>query len=458
VVADKAQTYWPRLEGLAPWFLRNANCQDTYELLSNHDRGPEAPNGASSWRKKCQQEVAVVLRKFTFGLLAGLFSLSVILLDGSPGWAQKGRIKIAVQGPLSGEQAALGEHIKLGAQLAVEEAAKSFKSAGFELVFVPYDDQAKPEVGVANARNIVADQDVLVLVGHFNSGVALPASEVYKDASLAMISPANTATEITDRGYSNVNRVCGRDDVQGPVGARFAAQELKLKSVYIIHDKTLYGQGVADNFRSEANKLGLKVLGYDGTEERANFAPMIIPMKAKNPDLVYFGGIYHQGGLLLKQMREKGVKAAFMGPDGLDSSEMVKIAGAQVIGSYYTTVAGPPDAYPESAAFAKRFKQRFGKEVESFAMYGYDAAQVGIKAIEQTLQSNGGKKPSRAEVSAAVRKLKNFKGVTGSISFDSKGDPVKAKYFVLQFEKRSYPGKVVKVVEQQAPQAPSRKL
>ncbi|HSF56528.1 MAG TPA: branched-chain amino acid ABC transporter substrate-binding protein, partial [Candidatus Binatia bacterium] len=326
-------------------------------------------------------------------------------------WAQKGTIKIAVQSPLSGEQAALGEHIKLGAQVAVEEATKSFKALGFDLVLVPYDDQAKPEVGVANARNVVADPDVLVVVGHFNSGVALPASEVYKDAMLVMISPANTATEITDRGYPNVNRVCGRDDVQGPVGARFAAQDLKLKSVYIIHDKTLYGQGVADNFRNEANKVGLKVLGYEGTEERANFSPIITPMRARNPGLVYFGGIYHQGGLLLKQMREKGMNAVFMGPDGLDSSEMVKIAGAQVVGSYYTTVAGPPEAYPESAAFAKKFKQLFGKEVESFAMYGYDAALVGIKAVEQILHSNGGKKPSRAEISAAVRKLKNFKGV-----------------------------------------------
>jgi branched-chain amino acid transport system substrate-binding protein len=382
-------------------------------------------------------------------------SITLVLSVSLPAtvWAQKGTIKIAVQAPLSGEQAALGEHIKLGAQLAVEEATKAFKALGFDLVFVPYDDQAKPEVGVANARNIVADPNVLVLVGHFNSGVALPASEVYKDAMLAMISPANTATEITDRGYANVNRVCGRDDVQGPVGARFAAQDLKRKSVYIIHDKTLYGQGVADNFRNEANKLGLKVFGYEGTEERANFSPIITPMKAKNPDLVYFGGIYHQGGLLLKQMREKGVNAAFMGPDGLDSSEMVKIAGSQVVGSYYTTVAGPPAAYPESAAFATKFKQRFGKEVESFAMYGYDAALVGIKAIEQTLQTNGGKKPSRAEVSAAVRKLKDFKGVTGSIAFDNKGDPIKAKYFVLQFEKRSYPGKVVKVIEQQAPEA-----
>ena len=372
-------------------------------------------------------------------------------------WAQKGTIKVAVQSPLSGEQAALGEHIKLGAQLAVEESAKAFKALGFDLVLVPYDDQAKPEVGVANARNLVADPDVLLMVGHFNSGVALPASEVYKDAMLAMISPANTATEITDRGYPNVNRVCGRDDVQGPVGARFAAQDLKFKSVYIIHDKTLYGQGVADNFRSEARKLGLKVIGYEGTEERANFAPMIIPMKAKNPDLVYFGGIYHQGGLLLKQMRDKGVKAAFMGPDGLDSSEMVKIAGPQVIGSYYTTVAGPPEVYPESASFAKRYKQRFGKEIESFALYGYDAALVGIKAVEQTLQTNGGKKPSRADVAGAVRKIKNFKGVTGPIAFDNKGDPVKSKYFVLRFEKESYPGKVAKVIEQQAPTTAAKK-
>jgi branched-chain amino acid transport system substrate-binding protein len=291
------------------------------------------------------------------------------------------------------------------------------------------------------------------MVGHFNSGVALPASEVYKDAMLAMISPANTATEITDRGYPNVNRVCGRDDVQGPVGARFAAQDLKLKSVYIIHDKTLYGQGVADNFRSEAKKLDMNVLGYEGTEERANFSPMIIPLRAKNPDLVYFGGIYHQGGLLLKQLREKGFKGKFMGPDGLDSAEMVKIGGAQVTGTYYTSVAGPPDAYPETAAFAKKFKQRFGKEVESFGMYGYDATLVGIKAMEQWMQANGGKKPSRADVSATVRKLRNFKGVTGSIEFDNKGDPVKAKYFVLQFTKQAYPGKVIKVIEQQAPAA-----
>jgi len=385
--------------------------------------------------------------------LSWAFLLAAIAALPSTSWAQKGKIKIAVQAPLSGEQAALGEHIKLSAQLAIEEAVKTFKALGYDLELVPQDDQAKPEVGVANARNMVANPDVLVVIGHFNSGVALPASEVYKDAMLTMISPANTATEITDRGYPNVNRVCGRDDVQGPVGARFAAQELKAKSVYIIHDKTLYGQGVAENFRNEAKKLGIKILGFEGTEERANFSPMINPLKARHPALVYFGGIYHQGGLLLKQLREKGVDAKFMGPDGLDSAEMAKIAGSSVVGSYYTSVAGPPDAYPETAAFAKKFKQRFGKDVEAFGLYGYDATWVGIKAMEGWIKAHGGKKPTRADVATAVRKLKGFRGVTGPIEFDHKGDPVKAKYFVLQFDKQAYPGKVVKVIEQQAPAA-----
>jgi branched-chain amino acid transport system substrate-binding protein len=388
-----------------------------------------------------------MLRRIALSLL-----FPVVFLAALPdAWAQ-GRIKIVTQTPLSGEQAGTGEPIKLGAQLAVEEAGKRFKALGYDLILVPMDDQAKPEVGVANARNAAADPDVLLIVGHFNSGVALPASDVYKESLLTMISPANTATDITDRRYPNVNRVCGRDDVQGPVGARFAAEELKAKSVYIIHDKTVYGQGVAENFRAEAKKLGLQILGFEGTEERANFGPLIIPLKAKNPDLVYFGGVYHQGGLLLKQIREKGVKAAFLGPDGIDDVEMVKIAGNAVIGSYYTTVAPPKDLSPETVAFAEKFKKRFGKDIGSFGMNGYVAAALGIKAIENAIVELGGKKPTRKQVSEAVRKI-NFSGVTGSIAFDDKGDPVKTKYFVLKFEKKQHPGKIAKIVEFAAPPA-----
>lgn len=365
----------------------------------------------------------------------------------SAAWAQRGTIKIATQTPLSGEQADIGEQIKLGAQLAVEEATARFQKLGFDLRFAPYDDQAKPEVGVANARSIVADPDILLVVGHWNSGVALPASEIYKDFMLAMISPANTHPLITDRGYPNVSRICGRDDIQGPVGARFAAQDLKIKSVYIIHNKAFYGQGIADTFRAEASRLGVKVLGYEGTEEKSNFAPLIIPIRARNPDLIYFGGEYPQAGLLLRQMREKGVKSLFMGPDGIDSVEMVRIAGEAVVGSHYTTVAAPA----AHAEFGKKFTQRFKQPGVAWAMYGYDAAAVGLKAIEEAIRETGGKKPSRAQVSAAVRKVKNFKGLTGSITFDEKGDPIKAKYFVLKFEKKEYPGKLVKVIEQEAP-------
>src|SRR5213594_4821362 len=213
---------------------------------------------------------------------------------GAPIAQGKGTIKIASQSPLSGGQAALGEGIKLGAQLAVEKFKGPLEKMGFKVEFVPYDDQAKPDVGVSNSKNIIADKDILAIIGHLNSGVAIPSSEVYKEVSLAMISPANTNPTVTDRGYPNVNRVCGRDDVQGVVGSEFANGTMKAKSVYIIHDKTQYGQGVAEFFKADAEKKGIKVLGFEGTEEKSNFDPIVTPIKAKNPDVIYFGGIYDQ--------------------------------------------------------------------------------------------------------------------------------------------------------------------
>src|SRR2546428_77076 len=165
---------------------------------------------------------------------------------GAPIAQGKGTIKIASQSPLSGGQAALGEGIKLGAQLAVEKFKGPLEKMGFKVEFVPYDDQAKPDVGVSNSKNIIADKDILAIIGHLNSGVAIPSSEVYKEVSLAMISPATTNPVVTDRGYPNVNRVGGRDDVQGVVGSEFAHGTMKAKAGHIIHDKTPYGQGVAE--------------------------------------------------------------------------------------------------------------------------------------------------------------------------------------------------------------------
>jgi len=362
-------------------------------------------------------------------VIALIAALALVLPVASVADAQsKGTIKIATQSPLSGGQAVLGEGIKLGAQLAVDKMKGNLEKMGYKVDFVPFDDQAKPDVGVANAKNIIADKDIMVVIGHLNSGVAIPSSEVYKEVTLAMISPANTNPRVTDRGYLNVNRVCGRDDVQGVVGAEFAHSTLKVKSVYIIHDKTQYGQSIAEFFKADSEKKGVKVLGFEGTEEKSNFDPIITPIKAKNPDLIYFGGIYDQGAPFFKQTREKGLKAKFMGPDGMDSSDLTKIAGKAVVGMNYTSAAGPASALPKAKAFVEEFKKKFGKNPEPYAAEAYDAATIAIKAIEEVAKKG---KVSREDVSAAVRKAR-LGGITGEIAFDAKGDRQKAQYFVLQ--------------------------
>jgi branched-chain amino acid transport system substrate-binding protein len=361
-------------------------------------------------------------------LLALAAAIAVVLPAASDTFAQsKGTIKIASQSPLSGGQAALGEGIKLGAQLAVEKGKANLEKMGYKVEFVPFDDQAKPDVGVANAKNIIADKDIMAVIGHLNSGVAIPSSEVYKEVNVVMISPANTNPVVTDRGYPNVNRVCGRDDVQGVVGSEFAHAQ-KIKSAYIVHDKTQYGQSIAEFFKADSEKKGIKVLGFEGTEEKSNFDPIITPIKAKNPDLIYFGGIYDQAAPFFKQAREKGVKSKLMGPDGMDSSDLTKIAGKAVVGMTYTSAAGPASALPKAKAFVDEFKKKFGKNPEPYAAEAYDSATIALKAIEETAKKG---KVSREDVSSAVRKTK-LSGITGEIAFDAKGDRQKAQYFVLQ--------------------------
>src|SRR6184192_1536165 len=365
--------------------------------------------------------------RLTAALLAGLALVALPAAPNPEAQGSKGTIKIATQSPLSGGQAALGEGIKLGAQLAIEKSKAALEKQGFKVDLVPFDDQAKPDVGVANAKNIIADKDILAVIGHLNSGVAIPSSEVYKEVSVAMISPANTNPTVTDRNLPNVNRVCGRDDVQGVVGSEFAKGQ-HTKSVYVIHDKTAYGQGIADFFKADAEKKGIKVIGFEGTEEKSNFDPILTPVKAKNPDLIYFGGIYDQGAPFFKQAREKGVKAKFLGPDGMDSSDFVKIGGKVVVGTYYTTAAAPASS-PQAKQFGEEFKKKYGKNPEPYAAESYVATAIAIKALEDV--TKGGKAPTREAVAAAIRKVR-YNGMTGTIEFEDKGDPKKASYYVMQ--------------------------
>jgi len=340
-------------------------------------------------------------------------------------------IKIASQSPLSGGQSVLGTGLRNAAELAIDQNSADLKAMGFDVQFVPFDDQAKPDVGVANAQQIVADPAILGVVGHFNSGVAIPSSEVYDQNNLVMVSPANTNPAVTDRGLKTVNRVCGRDDAQGAVGAQYAAS-LGLKSVYVLNDTTAYGAGVASYFRDNATALGINVLGFEGTTETSNFDSIIQPILALNPDAVYMGGIYDQMGVFANQLAAAGYKGQLLGPDGLDSPDFAKLAGTAAVGTYYSSAAGPASAYPGTAQFVKDYTAKYGSAPTPYAAESYDSASIILAGILKAAQAANGDIPTRADVAAAVRATSDFNGITGSISFDANGDRAEANYFVLK--------------------------
>jgi branched-chain amino acid transport system substrate-binding protein len=345
-----------------------------------------------------------------------------------------GTIKIATQSPLSGSQSATGVDIKNGAELALSQLKAPLEAMGFTVQLAAFDDQADPNTGVANAKKIVSDPTILCVVGHYNSGVQIPSSEEYHTAGLANVSPANTNPKVTDRGYIEVNRIVGRDDMQGAVGAQFAKQK-GVTSVYVLHDKTTYGQGIAEFFQKEATNVGLKVLGFEGTTEKANFDPILSPALGAKPDAIYLGGMFDQWAVLIKQAREKGFTGMFLSDDGFDSPDSAKIAGnalTQGKGTYYSTVSGPASAYEGTAKFQTDFKAKYGADPKPFAAQGYDSMGICLKAIEDAAKAAGNKIPDRASVAKAVRALKDYPGITGTVNFNSKGDLVQAKYFVIQ--------------------------
>jgi len=343
-------------------------------------------------------------------------------------------IKIATQSPLSGGMSAVGADIKNGAQLGLEQLGKPLADMGYKIELTPYDDQGNPDTGVANAKQIVADPAVLCVVGHYNSGVQIPSSEEYHTAGLANVSPANTNPKVTDRGYTEVSRIVGRDDVQGQVGAQFAKSK-GMTSAYVVHDKTTYGQGIAEFFKKEAEAQGLKVLGFEGTEEKANFDSILSPLLAANPDVVYFGGMYDQANVMFKQAREKGYKGMFLSDDGYDSSDSVKIGGPALLegsGTFYSTVSGPAVMYPDAKKFIEDFKAKFGHDPQPFAAQSYDSMGLCLKAIEDAAKASGNQMPTRAAIASAVRAMKDYKGITGTINFNKNGDLTVAKYYVIQ--------------------------
>ncbi|MEC0301988.1 branched-chain amino acid ABC transporter substrate-binding protein [Terribacillus saccharophilus] len=348
-------------------------------------------------------------------------------------------VKIALQAPMSGGSATLGVAIKNGAAMAVEEEKADFEEAGFSLELVEYDDQGDPQKGVSNAQIIGSDQEVYGVVAHLNSGVFIPSSEVYERYNIPSVSPASTATDVTDRNLKSVNRIVARDDFQGPAGAEYAVQEIGAKKIFVINDKTAYGQGLATAFAEAAAEEGAEIVGEAGiTVGEKDFNGVLNQVSSADPDLVYFGGLYSEGGLLIKQARDNGIDAAFMGGDGLDSSTLVEIAGDTVNNVYLTSVAGDSSA----TEFAKNYEEEYGAKPESFSIYGYDSAKVLMEGILEAAKENGGKLPAKDKVATAVRAIDDYEGEMTQVSFDDKGDNEFAKIFIYKFDEASYPAKI----------------
>lgn len=347
--------------------------------------------------------------------------------------------------PLSGANSTQGESIRYGAELAIKDRAADLEKVGYKLSFLATDDQAKPEQGTQLAEQLLARKEVIALVGTLNSGVVIPVSQKLVGEGLVVVSPANTANQVTDRGLDNINRVVARADAQGPAAAGFIKENLKAGSLFIIHDKTPYGQGLADEVKKAAGAMGLKVDGFEGINlGEKDFSAVLTKVKGTGSPAIFYGGMYAEAAQMAKQMKEKGITAKLFGGDGLDSGELVKLGGEAANGIYFTSVVADITQTPEGQAFARKYADFAKKEMDSFAAYSYDASLVVIQALLEYGKANPGKAPSRTELKALVRKTAGYRGVAASVTFDEKGDNKEARVFIYQIQNDRYPGVQVK--------------
>jgi branched-chain amino acid transport system substrate-binding protein len=331
-------------------------------------------------------------------------------------------VKIGHVGPVSGAIAHLGKDNENGARLAIEELnAKGVKIGGQTIKFelVAEDDAADPKQGTAAAQKLV-DSKVSGVIGHLNSGTSIPASKIYSDAGIPQISPSATNPKFTRNGFKTTFRVVADDVHLGGTLGRYAVNTLKGKSIAVIDDRTAYGQGVADEFKKAATAAGGKIVGHEFTTDKASdFMAILTTLKAKNPDVVFFGGMDAVGGPMLRQMKSLGINAKFMGGDGICTTELVKLAGdAMADGQVVCAEAGGVDGNLKKGMedFGARYKKRFNDDVKLYAPYVYDAVNLMVDAMVRAKSSDP------AKYLPELAKTSGYKGVTGTIAFDEKGD------------------------------------
>ena len=337
-------------------------------------------------------------------------------------------VTIGHAGPLTGGIAHLGKDDENGVHLAVDEAnAKKIKLGGKTVNFVMMseDDQADPKLGPTIAQKF-ADAKVAGVVGHLNSGVSIPASAVYNQAGIPMISGSATNPKLTEQGFKTIFRTVARDDQQGPAIAAYIANDLKLKKVAIADDATAYGEGLANEVEKTLKAAGVQIVTREKTNDKAtDFKAILTKIKGRNPDAVFYGGMDATGGPMLKQARELGIKATFAYGDGACTAEMNKLAGDKAAEGMICSQAGIPTQMA-SKAFVDAFNAKYG-EIKQYAPYYYDGANLLIAAMQKA------DSPDPAKYLPELHKI-SYDGATGHIEFDDKGDRKDAEITIFQMK------------------------
>ncbi|HXM82797.1 MAG TPA: branched-chain amino acid ABC transporter substrate-binding protein [Burkholderiales bacterium] len=325
-------------------------------------------------------------------------------------------VRIGHVGPLTGGIAHLGKDNENGARLAVEEAnAAKIKIDGKEVKFtlVAEDDQADPKTGTTVAQKLV-DAKVAGVVGHLNSGTSIPASPIYAQAGIPVISGSATNPKLTEQGFKSQFRVVGRDDQQGPAIASYLATTKKPKLVAVIDDATAYGEGIANEVEKTLKAANVKVLPREkGTDKTTDWKAVLTKLRGRSPDAVFYGGMDATGGPLLKQGRELGIKAVFSFGDGACTDKMRELAGDAAEGLLCSQAGIPPQAADKK--FLEAYKKKFNMDPILYAPFTYDAANLLISAMQKANSSDPKK------YLPELQKI-DFTGATGKIAFDEKGD------------------------------------
>jgi branched-chain amino acid transport system substrate-binding protein len=355
-------------------------------------------------------------------------ALSLLLAGGA-----HAQVKLAVAGPVTGANAAFGAQLTQGVQQAAEDINKAGGILGQKIQVEVVDDVSDPKQGVSVANKLVGD-GVKFVVGHFNSGVTMPASDVYAENGILFITPSATNPKITDRKLWDAFRTCGRDDQQGMVWAELARDKLKAKKIAVIHDKTTYGKGLADAALDNMHKFGVKEVLYEGVNTgEKDYSAIVSKIKDSGADYLMWGGLHTEGGLILRQMRDQGMNTIMISGDGITDSEFAAIGGPGVEGTLMTF--GPePRNNPNAKAAVDSFKAK-GFDPQGYTLYSYAAVQIMKQAAEKANSLDPKK------VAEVMHSGMPFHTVIGDISYDKKGDRTTVDY-VWYVWKKGADGKI----------------